>query len=568
MDSSGGNGHPSSSTCAPLFILSRSDFELRVWEEDEVQSAVYRTTLIADIGTLKLIRSDDQQHVVIVFSKTTLVDKAGRQSGSDVRISVHRDRWNVSAAEIGISSISSRDVLMSCRGTVPLNLDSYTLMDEKIAENSEEKMHSFLIRFDNCLRRVEFLRCLRNALHGLGKNSFIPSDNNGNIATTLELNSHDSVSDMANPTSGTCATAPDPVTTSANGVQNASEIVLTRKRKRKQNVVGSRKDRRVKLKDSASGISSCEHLNNDVIRYAQLHGCQQACDKFGMDTRDLRDRVFELFSKTGRYSAVNRDHSPSHITQPLLTCFAADEVFLLQKLMEKASELAKAKKPRRPFEPTLKWAARFVLYHNLRNVECNDTEDILRLAEFPLIPPSDAFKILSGGAADAPATKWELRRYFVDFADKTSLRVAAELFNIPKSTLSEWCNKLNGADGKSLPSGSGRAITYSKDADNRLVTWMLQECRRGNKVTVSDLQRKAKEVIGEEIPDFRASRGWVHSFCRRHKVKFPIINGGSIDGVTSQCSPHDNVMDNEDLELFSSVLNELLCDHFWSDATD
>ena len=85
---------------------------------------------------------------------------------------------------------------------------------------------------------------------------------------------------------------------------------------------------------------------------------------------------------------------------------------------------------------------------------------------------------------------------------------------IVKSTLS---NDVKPSDKGNRP-GAGRPLKYPKEAENELVTWVLQLLDVHIPVSVLALQEKAKKVIRPHSPSFGASRGWVEKFFARHRL--------------------------------------------------
>ena len=85
---------------------------------------------------------------------------------------------------------------------------------------------------------------------------------------------------------------------------------------------------------------------------------------------------------------------------------------------------------------------------------------------------------------------------------------------IVKSTLR---NEVKPSD-KGNRFGAGRPLTYSKEAENELVAWVLQLLDVHMPVSVLALQEKAKKVIRPNSPSFGANRGWVEKFFVRHRL--------------------------------------------------
>ena len=58
--------------------------------------------------------------------------------------------------------------------------------------------------------------------------------------------------------------------------------------------------------------------------------------------------------------------------------------------------------------------------------------------------------------------------------------------------------------------GAGRPLTYSREIDEQLLVWVLENRDLHLPITVPLLKAKALELIGAESPEFKASSGWTY----------------------------------------------------------
>ena len=71
--------------------------------------------------------------------------------------------------------------------------------------------------------------------------------------------------------------------------------------------------------------------------------------------------------------------------------------------------------------------------------------------------------------------------------------------------------------GKVHKKGAGRPLSYSLEEEQTLVGWILEMRDLHLPVSIAEVKQKAKEVIGEENPSFKASSGWIQKFFKRNQ---------------------------------------------------
>ena len=112
----------------------------------------------------------------------------------------------------------------------------------------------------------------------------------------------------------------------------------------------------------------------------------------------------------------------------------------------------------------------------------------------------------------------------VRFTRQNSEAAASRKYGVSRSTMYGWrdIDKEPMAKvpvttkGKHTKKGVGRPLTYSQSIDDELLSWILQQ--RDLQVRRLDIQLKAKALIGSDLPQFKASSGWVDKFMCRHSL--------------------------------------------------
>ena len=67
-----------------------------------------------------------------------------------------------------------------------------------------------------------------------------------------------------------------------------------------------------------------------------------------------------------------------------------------------------------------------------------------------------------------------------------------------------------------------RPLSYTKETDQALASWVQSEQAEGKKVTFASLRAYAKQLVASENPNFTASVGWVTPFLLRHNLDLNI----------------------------------------------
>ena len=147
-----------------------------------------------------------------------------------------------------------------------------------------------------------------------------------------------------------------------------------------------------------------------------------------------------------------------------------------------------------------------------------DSEDFLT--------PSKLAK-LGGRSRHTLAEKLEVVRLMRQY--NVAGHYVSRMLGIANSTLSGWI-KLVDQKGQELEalsanrkrsnrSGQGRPLTYSREKDEIIASWVRQQQEMGVPVTATDLSNYATTVIGQENQSFVASVGWRHKFLQRHGLQ-------------------------------------------------
>ena len=112
--------------------------------------------------------------------------------------------------------------------------------------------------------------------------------------------------------------------------------------------------------------------------------------------------------------------------------------------------------------------------------------------------------------------RMEIREYIA--ATGVSVRRASVEFNIPKSTIQDIkSSTAMPPKGKVHKKGAGRPLSYSLEKEQTLVSWIVEIRDLYLPVSIAEVKQKAKEIIGEENPSFKASSGWTQKFFKRNQ---------------------------------------------------
>ena len=146
------------------------------------------------------------------------------------------------------------------------------------------------------------------------------------------------------------------------------------------------------------------------------------------------------------------------------------------------------------------------------------------------VPTSSAEPDAQQPEEESMATRGVYRSYslrqkieIVRFARQNSEAAASRKYGVSRSTIygidKEPMAKVPvTTKGKHTKKGAGRQLTYSQCIDDELLSWILHQ--RDLQVTVRrlDIQLKAKALIGSDLPQFKASSGWVDKFMCLHSL--------------------------------------------------
>ena len=92
---------------------------------------------------------------------------------------------------------------------------------------------------------------------------------------------------------------------------------------------------------------------------------------------------------------------------------------------------------------------------------------------------------------------------------------ASKDFNIPKSTIQDIKSSSSmPPNGKTHRKGAGRPLSYSPEKEQTIVSWILEMQDLHLPVSIAEVKEKAREVVGEDNPKFKASNGWIQKFFK------------------------------------------------------
>lgn len=104
------------------------------------------------------------------------------------------------------------------------------------------------------------------------------------------------------------------------------------------------------------------------------------------------------------------------------------------------------------------------------------------------------------------------RAYAISLAQEKGIKFAAKETGFPTRNIKRWLKA-----GPSRKKGCGRKALDSNMEDD-LFKWLNEEQKRtGQLPSSSQIKKKAKKM--SNVPDFKASKGWVENFRRRYNVK-------------------------------------------------
>ncbi len=111
------------------------------------------------------------------------------------------------------------------------------------------------------------------------------------------------------------------------------------------------------------------------------------------------------------------------------------------------------------------------------------------------------------------------KRVVVAYAKEHPIAAATKKFSIPRSTIGRWM-----VDGyferdvtkRGVKKGARRPLTYSREINEQILVWVLENRDLHLPITIPLLQAKALELSGAESPEFKASSGCAYKFMQRH----------------------------------------------------
>ena len=132
-------------------------------------------------------------------------------------------------------------------------------------------------------------------------------------------------------------------------------------------------------------------------------------------------------------------------------------------------------------------------------------------------------------------------------AEKDGNRPVSRQVQLDESVIRQWrkkkskiseLTKATGHSGKNSKrcrlSGGGRKPA-NVEGEEELADWIILKREQHLRVTCKMVAEKAKTLFGDTNPNFKASRGWLQKFFRRHNL--------SIRRRTTQCQklPADSI---------------------------
>ena len=121
----------------------------------------------------------------------------------------------------------------------------------------------------------------------------------------------------------------------------------------------------------------------------------------------------------------------------------------------------------------------------------------------------------------------------VEFAESNGKRAAARKFGVEVKRIREWCSKKaelthkahtgDGQKRKRLDGGGRKPL--SENLEDIILEWFNEMKEKGNRISIKAIGTQAelvwnslnttRNLKAQEI-EFKASRGWVSSFLKRH----------------------------------------------------
>lgn len=119
----------------------------------------------------------------------------------------------------------------------------------------------------------------------------------------------------------------------------------------------------------------------------------------------------------------------------------------------------------------------------------------------------------------------------VNFAKDSSVEAAARHYGVDPKRIREWRTQKDRLESlqtekrakrKRLDGGGSKKV--SKELEERVFAWIMQQSNNSVHVSRNMIRAKAKEIFDKEIDEskrketFVASRGWLENFMKRHSL--------------------------------------------------
>ena len=74
--------------------------------------------------------------------------------------------------------------------------------------------------------------------------------------------------------------------------------------------------------------------------------------------------------------------------------------------------------------------------------------------------------------------------------------------------------------GKVCRNDTERPLSYSPEKEQAIIGWILEMRDVHLPVSIAEVKEKARDVVSEDNPNFKASNGWVQKFFKRNRFTF------------------------------------------------
>jgi len=109
------------------------------------------------------------------------------------------------------------------------------------------------------------------------------------------------------------------------------------------------------------------------------------------------------------------------------------------------------------------------------------------------------------------------------YARHHGIRTASRRYGVHHKNVQRWMksevSKIKNPNKRSNRKGQGQKISYPQEIEDKLLAWVMEK-REAQFVAVSTqlIRMKARSLIKEYNPNFKASEGWVRKFLSRNKL--------------------------------------------------